>query len=49
MFMGTSKGFMSHKVLGRRDAPTTYSSEGWSCKEDASLLPNSNTMNLPTE
>lgn len=49
MFMGISKGVTSHEMLGHRDAATLYSSEGWSYKENASLFPNSNTMNLPTE
>lgn len=49
MFMGTSRGLTSHKMLGRRDAATTYSSEVWLCRQDASLLPNSDTMILPTE
>jgi len=49
MFMGMSKGLRSHDMLGCRDAATTDSSGGWSCKQDASLLPNSNAINLPTE
>lgn len=49
MFMGISKGVMSPEMLGHRDAATLYSSEGWLYKENASLFPNSNMMNLPTE
>lgn len=35
-----TKGTMSHKILGHKDAATTYSSEGWLCKEETCLQPN---------
>lgn len=47
--LGMSMGLRSHRTLGHRDAASECSSEGWPCKQDASLLPNNPTRSFPTK